>query len=407
MSRVRGEFDVVIAGGGMVGAALACALAQETPLSVAVVEAAAGPPPRREGFSIRVSAITRATEALFRNLGAWPAMVAERVSPFRSMHVWDAGSSGVLHFEAREVGEPHLGHIVENDVIVRALHARLAELPGVHLLAGTRPAAMACGPRGVTLETDGGRRVRARLVVAADGSRSWMRRRAEIAVRGWDYDQAALVTVVRSERWHGETAWQRFLPGGPLAFLPLCDHFSAIVWSLPPADAERLAALDAAALGAELEAGFESRLGAVEVVAERAVFPLRFFDAVRYVQPRLALVGDAAHTVHPLAGQGVNLGLGDAAALAEVLAEAAGRGEDPGALHVLRRYERWRRAENLAMLRAVDGFQRIFGSPLAGVRALRGLGMHLIQAAPPARRFIVRQAMGHTLHPPALARFGP
>lgn len=396
-------YDVIIVGGGMVGTTLACALG-ETPLRVALVDRQTPVLQWDDAdFDLRVSAITRASQRIFESLGAWSRMQARRVSPFREMHVWDAAGKGSIHFDCADLGEPNLGHIIENRVVTAALHERLAELP-VDLIAPAELQRLAWDADYMYLEQEDGGLLAGRLLVGADGSNSWVRAQAGISVRGWDYEQHALVTTVKPERPHQETAWQRFLPDGPLAFLPLEGGYCSIVWSTRGEHARRLLELPEAAFAEELAAAFGRQLGAIEWVGPRAAFPLRFMRANAYVRPRLALVGDAAHTIHPLAGQGVNLGLTDAAALAEVLSEACAARQNIGSVAVLRRYERWRNADNQAMLAAVDGFKRLFGSELSLVRWVRNLGLNLTHTVLPLKNLLMRHAMGISGEMPKLAR---
>jgi len=399
------RFQVAIVGAGMVGSTLACALASRG-FRVALVEAGLPVPESQwPAFDMRVSAITRASERIFRSLDVWEGMSARRVSPYREMHVWDAGGLGAIHFDSADIGEPTLGHIVENRVTVAALEARLAGLEGVTWRRPARIVGMARGDGETRLELDDGG-LTAELVVGADGVRSRVRELAGIAVAGADYGQQALVATVRTEKPHRETAWQRFLPGGPLAFLPLLDGYSSIVWSAPPGQVQTLLSQDDEAFCLSLTEAFEARLGAVEWVGPRAAFPLRHQHAENYVQPGLALVGDAAHAIHPLAGQGVNLGLLDAASLAEVLAAARDQGRGAGERRVLRRYERWRKGHNLATEAIMGGFKRLFGSQAPLVPTVRGLGLKLTDAAVPAKRIIMRRAMGLQGDLPAMARGG-
>jgi len=391
---VSRDYDLIIVGGSMVGASLACALA-DSGLRIAVLDA------RRfqsdwpaEGFDLRVSAITRASEAFLQQLNAWPADHAERVSPFREMHVWDATGDGVIHFDSAELGEVTLGHIVENRVLIKCLHRQIDAAKNIDYLAPVTPAAIAFEDQQVRLILEEDEPLTAKLLVGADGGNSWVRRQAGISVRGWDYDQAALVTYVKTEQFHQETAWQRFLPDGPLAFLPLSEGYSSIVWSTSPQHAQQLQQLDDAAFRQELAASFGHTLGGIEQSGPRAVFPLRFFETEHYIRPRLALVGDAAHTIHPLAGQGVNLGFADAQSLAQVIREAQQQHQDFGALPVLRRYERWRRADNRAMLIAMDGFKRLFGSQWGPLRWLRNSGLNLTNRLASIKKIIMQQAMG-------------
>jgi 2-octaprenylphenol hydroxylase len=256
----------------------------------------------------------------------------------------------------------------------------------------------------VRLELNNGEVLQTRLLVGADGARSWVREQCGIAVTSTDYHQRAVVATVRTEQPHRDTAWQRFLPGGPLAFLPLPEGYCSIVWSTTPEHADALLAMDETAFCAALTDAFAARLGKVQSAVGRAAFPLSAQHAGRYVQPRIALVGDAAHTIHPLAGQGVNLGFADSAALAEVLIAALQKRQDIGSLGVLRRYERWRKGENLLMLEVMTGFQKLFGSELTAVRQARNLGLNLVQRLMPVKNLIIRRAMGLQGDLPALAR---
>ncbi len=386
--------DTLVIGGGIVGLSLAAALGRAG-VDTALVHAVQPPldwPP--DSFDMRVYAITRASQAFLEALGAWQDIEAGGVSPFRAMEVWDAGGSGRVRFDSAELGEPYLGHIIESRVIVRALWRRLLQLPAVRREVPATVASFA--------EVDGlpqatladGRALRARLLVGADGFASRVRDFAGIRARASDYGQKAIVAVVQTQEPHQETAWQRFLPTGPLAFLPLRDGRCSIVWSATSAEAECLSALDDAAFRAALGEAFGHRLGDIVETGERVLFPLRRQHAEPYVKPRVALVGDAAHVIHPLAGQGVNLGLGDAGVLAQVVADALARGRDPGLPHTLRRYERARKGEVVAMMTAMDGFKALFGSRLAPLRMARSLGLNLVDAATPVKTAIMRYAMG-------------
>lgn len=388
----------------MVGMALACGLA-DAGFAVTVVEARA-PAPRADwpDFDLRVSAITRASQRIFENLGAWPAMAAERVTPYREMRVWDAGGSGEIHFDSAELGEAALGHIVENRVISAALWQRASEL-GVQLRCPARVGGIDTDERHATLTLDDGSTVRADLLVAADGARSAIRDMAGIGVQAASYEQQAVVATIRVGTRHGDTAWQRFLAEGPLALLPLGPDHVSIVWTTSPARAEQLLALPAAEFDAALTLDSEGRLGNLTLEGPRAAFPLQRQHAERYVQPGLALVGDAAHQIHPLAGQGVNLGLLDAAELVDVLVAARAARRPLGAQATLRRYERARRGDNLAMQQAMSAFKQLFGDAPAPLRLARNLGLSLADRAGPVKRAFARAAMGTILGElPRLAR---
>lgn len=391
----------------MVGATLACALGG-SPLRVAVLEA--GEPdtawPRQE-HDIRVSALTRASQRIFEAIGAWDGMVARRVSPYRAMHVWDATGSGAIHFDASEIGEPNLGHIVENSVILGALRERMASFENVSLVEGEF-ASLTPDPKRVRLTLADDRSLQAALVVGADGARSRVREAVGITTAGWAYDQHAVTATIRTSKPHQAACWQRFMPDGPLAFLPLSEpNLSSIVWSTSPERAGELLALEPSLFLDALQAAFGDRLGRMEAVGARGVFPLELRHADSYCRERVALVGNAAHAIHPLAGQGLNLGTLDAAALAEQLLAASHHHQDIGSLKVLRRYERWRKGDNVAMTAAMDGFKRLFGSDMAPVRWLRNFGLSLADSAVPVKDLLIRRAMGLTGDLPRLARPRP
>ncbi len=396
------QFDVIIIGGGIVGLTTACALGAAG-MTVAVVEARA--PVVDSGVrDARVFAITRASERIFSALGVWDAISARDICAFREMRVWDAGGSGAIHFDCADIGEPYLGHIIEPRFIQAALLERLQTLDGVQLLCPAQFRDIDVGEDQVTVVLDDASTLVAKLVVAADGARSPLRERLGIQVREHDYGQSGLVALVKTEHGHRETASQRFLRGGPLAFLPRGGGWSSIVWTLPSVEVERLLALDKEAFHTELGEAFDFHLGRITDSEQRKAFPLRRLHANHYISMRAALIGDAAHTIHPLAGQGVNLGLLDAAALAEVLADAQARGREVGSVPVLRRYERWRRGENQLMMSAMDGFNLLFSNTRTPLRWVRNLGLTLVDAAGPAKDVLMRHAMGLVGDLPALAR---
>ncbi len=386
-------FDIIVVGAGMVGATQALAAARQGWL-VALVDARA---PQlewpAEGYDIRVSALTRASQRLFEELGAWEAMAAERISPYREMVVWDAGGRGHIHFDSAEVGEPDIGHIVENRVIVKGLHMQVAKQANIETFWPARPVAMQRDANSVELTLEDGTTLTGRLLIGTDGGRSWVRETANIPITGWDYNQTAVVTVVRPRQFHRETAWQRFLPTGPLAFLPLTEGYCSIVWSTSPEQAERLLAMEEDRFARELESAFESRLGPIDEVGPRAAFPLRFFETRRYADTRLALAGDAAHTIHPLAGQGVNLGLADVRTLTRLLRDARTRRRDPGGETLLRRYQRERRSENRPMLVAMDTFKELFSNDQPVLAWLRNTGLNITDRMTPVKNRILREVL--------------
>ena len=394
----RPDFDLVIVGGGMVGLATAALVAREPRLAgqrVAVVEKATPRAPVDGDLDLRVSALSRASERVLAAAGAWPA-IEPHACPYERMVVWDAASTpeaaDALRFDAAEAGEPDLGHIVENLRVQWAL-AESPALRGVtQLRAGLD--ALEIGADAVKIGLDDGRGVTAGLVVGADGGPSKVRELCGISRGGWSYGQVAVVAHLEPERPHRNTAWQRFLPEGPLALLPLGDCRVSLVWTTTPQAATSLAEADPAEFGRRVTESSAGVLGALRLASGRAGFPLALWHAREYVRPRLALVGDAAHTIHPLAGQGVNLGFLDAASLVEVLAEAADSGTDPASLRALRRYARWRRAENAVMLGACDTINRTFGERSVAVAGLRRLGLAAVGAQAPVRRLLMRRALG-------------
>jgi 2-octaprenylphenol hydroxylase len=400
---MKSGYDIVIVGGGMVGAALACALGGSR-FKVAVLEQRPLPPPSSE-YDLRVSAITLASKTFFENVGAWAGMAKRRVARVAAMQVWDENGSGSIRFDAAEIGEPELAYIIENSVIQAALVGRLAQFTNIHWLCPVEVDRFDLASEYPRVALRDERVLEARLLVGADGAASRVREAAGLPVRRHGLEQQSIVATVRTERPHGDIARQRFLATGPLAFLPLPEpRTCSIVWSADTPRAHELMALDDATFRAELQAAFGGALGSIEFVGPRAVFPLALSHAKEYVRERLALIGDAAHTVHPLAGQGVNLGFLDAAMLAEVLLAAEEKQQDIGAYSVLRRYERARKADNLSMVTMTGGFRYLFSNRLPLFKELRNLGLDLADAATPLKTLIVRRASGLSGDLPRLAR---
>jgi 2-octaprenylphenol hydroxylase len=393
--------DVVVIGGGMIGATAACALGYQG-LRVTLVEARA--PEISEiqtDYDLRISAISPGAEMILRALGAWALIEATRACPYRQMHVWDAGGSGEIHFDCVEVNEPRLGYIVENRIIQRALIERMQRMDQITWRCPDALHKFAAGDERVDIELESGEHLRASLLVGADGLHSRVRDLAGIRFKTRDYHQCALVANVATEQPHAHTAWQRFLADGVLAFLPLADGRSAIVWSTNAGKARSLAALDNWHFRVALAEAFDYRLGRIIASSARTVFSLCGGQAEPYVLPRVALIGDAAHSIHPLAGQGANLGFMDAATLAEVISNA---GRDIGDLRVLRRYERVRKGDNVAMMRVMEGFKFLFGHQALPLRWMRNVGLNLTNAATPVKQQIMRRAMGLSGERPRLAR---
>ncbi|WP_455913313.1 2-octaprenyl-3-methyl-6-methoxy-1,4-benzoquinol hydroxylase [Pseudomonas syringae] len=400
--------DLLIVGAGMVGSALALAL-RDSGLNILVVDGGpltVKPFVADAPFEARVSALSIASQRILERLGVWDGIVARRVSPYSDMHVWDGSGTGKVHFSASSVHAQVLGHIVENRVVQDALVERL-HASDIGLLADVRLEQMRHSGDDWLLTLSDGRTLRAPLVVAADGANSTVRRMTGTATREWDYLHHAIVTSVQTADSHRKTAWQRFTDSGPLAFLPLDregEHWCSIVWSVTPEQSERLMKLDDERFCRELENAFEGRLGQVISADPRLCVPLRQRHAKRYIAPGLALIGDAAHTIHPLAGQGVNLGFLDAAVLAEVLRGAVERGERLADERVLSRYERRRMPHNLTLMAAMEGFERLFQADALPVRLLRNAGLKMVDRSAEAKALFVRQALGLTGDLPTLAR---
>lgn len=390
----RGVHDVVVVGAGMVGAAVALALARKG-LDVAVIESRPPAPWREDDeVDLRVVALAPSSIDLLRRVDVWTAISSARACAYRTMRVWDSLAPGALAFDAADEHESALGWIVENKLIQHALWQALQREPRITLRCPARVAGTEADARRRVLALDDGDTLSAQLVVAADGADSALRAMAGIGVQERHYGQRAVVAHVTTQRAHESTAWQRFLPQATIAFLPLADGRSSIVWSVPDAEAARLLALDDVAFCRELGAAFDFRLGAITATSARAAFPLRLRLAESYLAPRLALIGDAAHVVHPLAGQGVNLGLRDVDELCQVLVAARSAQRDFAAAAVLRRYERRRRSDNAVAAHAFDAIQRVFGSPSMPVAAVRGAALAAVEHLPPLKSLFARHAAG-------------
>lgn len=393
-SKSTNHFDVIINGSGMVGATLACLLAQSG-RKIAVIEASK-PLSKPKAFDLkapydlRVSAISRASQKAFEKINAWDAMLSMRALPYEVMDVWDAEGDGNVRFDAADLGEPDLGHIIENSVVQSAVAEKMDSFDNVTIYQPDRLKHFEVLADCVEATLESGKQLSADLIVGADGANSQVRTLAGIDVTVDDYAQRGLVATVKTQEHHQFTAWQRFQPTGPLAFLPLADGSCSIVWTLPSDRADYYLSLNKTDFKLALAEAFDHKLGKITKVSDRAAFPLRGSQATPYVLERVALIGDAAHTIHPLAGQGVNLGIKDALELSQQLTDIS----DCGSLKALRRYERARRGDNVMTMRAMEGFRLLFGHSASSVKTLRNLGMNMFNQAPMIKNQVIKKAMG-------------
>lgn len=396
--------DIAIIGGGMVGLTVAAAL-ENSGLRIAIIESKLPDTELADLPDVRVSAISRASENILEHVGAWQGIVARRASPYSSMKVWEQDSFARIEFEAEQIAQRNLGHIVENRVIQLSLLEKVSKQENVTLLAPERCSNIMFGESEAWLNLESGKAVTAKLVVGADGANSWLRQQVDIPLTHWDYGHSALVANIRTVESHDKTARQIFRPEGPLAFLPLGeDNLNSIVWSLDPLHAENLVSMPEEEFNKQLTAAFDNQLGLCKVEGERQAFPLKMRYAKDFVKERVVLVGDAAHTIHPLAGQGVNLGLADAAALAETINELHQEGKDIGLKTNLRPFERWRKAEAAQMIASMQGFKELFSGSNPIKKLVRGIGMSLTNEVTPVKDECLKRALGVSGRLPKIAQ---
>lgn len=386
------HYDIIIVGAGMVGSTLAAALGKQQSIKIALIEPFAHKPiSSTDHADLRVSAISQASENLLKNLNIWPHLISERLSPFTDMKVWETESS-TIHFDSADIGQPHLGHLIENRHIQQASLTQCQQYPNIEFICPDKPVSK----EGSSLTLASGRQISADLIVAADGAQSPLREWVGIQTKGWDYEQQGIVCTVTTELAHTQTARQRFLPEGPLAFLPLANpHQCSIVWSNSTAEAQLLNQLNDEDFKQALATAFDYKLGNIIAVSQRGCFPLKLRHAEHYVESGFALVGDAAHTIHPLAGQGVNIGFLDAATLAEIIIETHKKGRDIGSLHMLGKYQRRRKGDNIAIQLTMDAFKKVFGNDNSTLKLARHCGFSAVNNNSLLKRLIMHQASGH------------
>ncbi len=377
------DYDIIIIGSGVVGCTLACLLASSE-LRIAIVDQKAMAPWEQDKYNMRVSALTLGSANILQNIGVFDVIAKKRIAPYQNMFVWDNAGRGEIEFSASNIGKPQLGYIVENNLIQNTLLEKIHFTPNIDVLCPIHlTAAHFNHPEGVTLEQENGKSLTSRLVIGADGAKSWLRQQANIDINSQSYEHHAIVTTVKTEHPHNKTAWQRFLADGPLAFLPLNeDNLCSIVWSLPAERADTLLSLSTEEFNNELSQAFEYRLGNVSTLAKPVSFPLTMRHSKHYVKPNLALVGDAIHTIHPLAGLGMNLGMLDAHELANTLLTANNNRKDFASLATLRKYERARKGHTLFNLMLMQSFKKLFTTQTLPVILARNVGLRFCNHTP-------------------------
>ena len=401
--RLSFDYDIAIVGGGIVGATLAAAL-KDSGLSVVLIEAQLQSAAVAKG---RAYAISLLSGRIFSGIGVWDNILPQ-ISSFRQIQLSDADCAGVVQFQPQDLGTDALGYAAEHRVLLTALQECLEDCPNVSWLCPAEVVKAEYQADSVELEVIASGeiphfKIRTRLLVAADGARSPIRTAAGIATQGWAYWQSCVVATIKPEKPHNNIAYERFWPSGPLGVLPLPGNRCQIVWTAPHAEAKALKELDSEKFLAELERRTGGRLGRLELASDRFIFSVQLMQSASYTLPRLALIGDAAHCCHPVAGQGMNMGIRDAAALAQVLKSAHNQGEDIGDIRVLKRYSGWRQPENLAILGLTDFLDRMFSNNWLPAVAIRRLGLWMLRRVPPLKIYALQLMTGLRGRPPELA----
>ena len=399
------QYDVIISGGGMVGAALACALSGQG-LRIAVLEAARREAREAPGYDERAIALAWGTRRIFDGLGLW-SQLADAATAIHGIHVSERGRPGMVHMDRESEGLPAIGYVVPARVIGQVLDAAVEQADDIEVFCPATLVSTETTERQVRVEVDpgnGSKTLTAALLVAADGADSDLRKQAGIESRVTDYGQTAIVTNITPQLAHNNIAYERFTTSGPLALLPMSDQRCGVVWTVASDAADAVMALDDAAFLEQLQTCFGQRLGRLQQVGNRQAWPLRLVSAAESVADRLVLVGNAVHTLHPVAGQGFNLGARDIAVLAEVLVDAHRRGDDPGSQDILQRYGDWRQRDHHNVMLFTDGLARMFTLPVPALGLVRSAGMMALDLLPPAKRLLTRLTMGRSGRTPRLAR---